>query len=231
MKKNLLNVLLIFGVVGFTNAQKLDKFGAEMGKKTAMGKEIRVPYTDLSSYFGYIKPGSAPDEVRDGKNFYYLYIWIPAVAPELGIRMISPIPEGTKPTGTDFVSPNYIGNEGENKNFFDTWITFEKASGIVKKEDIMNAKSAKWNSLGTNDDSGEMPAQPSGSKYNSLMRILSETSDPLKSLTVGLYRVGFTTYKKGEVQGGFLAQVGAPVKLPGVAISSDLDGIMKALNK
>ncbi|MBL0072959.1 MAG: hypothetical protein IPP34_14610 [Bacteroidetes bacterium] len=71
-----------------------------------------------------------------------------------------------------------------------------------------------------------MPAQPSGSKYNSLMRVTSETSDPLKSLTMGLYRVGFTTFKTGEVQGSFLAQVGAPVKLPGVKISSNMEALM-----
>ena len=47
-----------------------------------MGKEIRIPYTDIISYYGYIKPGTAPDETRGGKNYYYLYLWIPAVAPE-----------------------------------------------------------------------------------------------------------------------------------------------------
>ncbi|WP_369807456.1 LipL32 family surface lipoprotein [Tenacibaculum finnmarkense] len=25
------------------------------------------------------------------KKFYYLYLWIPAVSPELGIRMVSPV--------------------------------------------------------------------------------------------------------------------------------------------
>lgn len=54
-------------------AQKLDKFGADLAKKSVMGKEIRVPYTDLTSYFGYIKPGSTPDEVKKGKkNVLYL---------------------------------------------------------------------------------------------------------------------------------------------------------------
>ena len=32
--------------------------------------------------------------------------------------------------------------------------------------------------------------------------------------------IHFTTYKKGEVNGSFLAQVGAPIKLPGVKIAS-----------
>ena len=79
------------------NAQKLDKFGADLGKKSVMGKEIRVPYSDVVSYYGFIKPGATPDETRDGKKYYYLYMWVPVAAPEIGIRMVSPIPEGMKP--------------------------------------------------------------------------------------------------------------------------------------
>ncbi len=213
-----------------SNAQKLDKFGADMGKKTAMGKEIRVPYSDLVSYYGYIKPGSKPDEERGGKNYYYLYVWIPAVAPELGIRMISPVPEKMNPEATDFVAADFKDNGSDRKNFFDTWVTLEKAAGVTSASDITaKGKSASWSSFGVNDDSGEMPAQPSGSNYNSLMRVTSETSDPLKSLTVGLYRIGFTTYKTGEVQGTFLAQIGASVKLPGVQVSKDLESLEKAV--
>jgi hypothetical protein len=209
------------------NAQKLGKFGADMGKKSLMGKEIRVPYTDVSSYYGYVKPGAVPDEKKNGKNFYYLYIWIPAVAPELGIRMISPIPEGMAPGSTDFVSPNYKGNESDTKNYFDTWITLERANEVMASKDIMKGKTSSWMSYGVNDDSGEMPAQPSGSKYNSLMRVTSEMGNPTKALVVGLYRIGFTTYKTGDVVGSFLAQVGAPVKLPGVVVASSLEELMK----
>jgi hypothetical protein len=59
------------------------------------------------------------------------------------------------------------------------------------------------------------------------MRISSEPGNPLKALVVGLYRVGFTTYKTGEVQGSFLAQIGAPVKLPGVKVARDLESLSK----
>lgn len=223
--------LICFGIGMIANAQKLDKFGADLGKKSAMGKDVRVPYTDLLSYYGYVKPGAAPDETRDGKKFYYLYLWIPAAAPEIGIRMISPVPEGMKPAETDFSGADYKANTGDTKSYFDTWITLERADGIVNTEDIMKGKSAKWFSLGSNDDSGEMPAQPSGSKYNSLMRVTSDASDPAKSLVIGLYRIGFTTYKTGEVQGSFLAQVGAPVKLPGVGVASTLEDLMKQVKK
>lgn len=230
-RRIILTCLICLGIGMIANAQKLDKFGSDLGKKTVMGKEIRVPYTDIASYYGYIKAGAVPDETRDGKKFYYLYVWIPLVAPEIGIRMISPIPGGMKPSETDFVGVDYKGNEGDAQSYFDTWITLERADGILGVDDILNGKTATWHSYGTNDDSGEMPAQPSGSKYNSLMRITSEVSDPLKALVVGLYRIGFTTYKVGEVQGSFLAQVGAPVKLPGVGIASNLEDLMKLVKK
>jgi hypothetical protein len=221
-------ITLIGVAIAFSsNAQKLEKFGMDAGKKSVMGKEVRVPYTDLISYYGYIKPGSAPDAVKDGKKMYYLYIWIPAVAPELGIRMASPVPEKMAPAATDFVGADYTANTADKTNYFDTWITLEKAAGVTSADKIATAKTATWNSIATNDDSGEMPAQPSGSHYNSLMRITSETSNPTKALTVGLYRVGFTTYKTGEVQGSFVAQIGAPVKLPGVAVASNLDDLKK----
>ncbi|MEI7499262.1 MAG: Lipl32 family lipoprotein [Bacteroidota bacterium] len=230
-KKIILTCLIFFGIGIILNAQKLDKFGADLGKKSMMGKEIRVPYTSLTSYFGFVKPGAVPDETKNGKKFYYLYLWIPAVAPEIGIRMISPVPEGMKPSETDFVGADYKANEGNTKDYFDTWITLERANGVATVDDIMKGKNTTWNTYASNDDSGELPAQPSGSKYNSLMRITSETSDPLKALVVGLYRIGFTTYKVGEVQGSFVAQVGAPVKLPGVGISSNLEDLMKQVKK
>jgi hypothetical protein len=230
-----MNRKLITGLVCMlaisVNAQKLDKFGADLAKKNVMGKEIRVPYTDLTNYFGFIKPGSAPDEVKGGKKMYYVYVWIPVAAPEIGIRMISPAPDSVKPNDNDYKSADYIANAADTKSFFDTWITFEKAQGIMKIEDVAaKAKTASWTTIETNDDSGDMPAQSSGSKYNSLMRITSEVSNPTKAIVMGLYRIGFTTYKTGEVQGSFLAQIGAPIKLPGVAVAAkpeDLAAISK----
>ncbi|MBN8565491.1 MAG: Lipl32 family lipoprotein [Flavobacteriales bacterium] len=221
MKKNVLAAIICLSFAINATAQKLDKFGADLGKKSLMGKEVRVPYTEMSNYFGFIKPGAAPDEVVNGKKMYYVYVWVPIAAPEIGIRMISPVPEGMKPGATDMVSADFTANVADTKSYFDTWITFERAESILKLDDIKSKiKTTKWISIESNDDSSEMPAQPSGSKYNSLMRITSDTGNPTKSLVMGLYRIGFTTYKKGEVNGSFLAQVGAPIKLPGVKIAS-----------
>jgi hypothetical protein len=231
VKVAMIGTLALFIISGL-NAQKLDKFTADLGKKVVMNKDVRIPYTDVISYFGYVKPGVAPDEVKDGKKYYYLYIWVPIAAPEIGVRMISPVPEKMKPEKDDFVTQDFTDNKDERKTFFDTWISFERANGIVSVDKILSdAPTASWMNLGTNDDSGEMPAQPSGSKYNSLMRITSDISDPLKSLVIGLYRIGFTTYKVGEVQGSFMAQVGAPIKIPGIVIAADLETLVKMVNE
>jgi hypothetical protein len=227
MKKLFIAVFALGAIAA--QAQKLDKFGADMGKKSLMGKEVRVPYTDVVSYYGYIKPGTKPDEVKNGKNYYYLYVWIPAAAPELGVRMASPVPEKMAPEKTDYVSANYTENAADKKSFFDTWIALERADGIVTKADLKKAKTASWKTYDQNDDSSEMPAQPSGSKYNSLMRITSDVNNPTKALVAGLYRVCFTTYKKGDVNGSFVAQLGAPVKLPGVVVAQTVEELEKLI--
>ena len=208
-------------------AEKLPTFGAEVGKKSMMGKTIRLPYTSLVSYWGYVKPGSEPDEMVDGKKMYYLYVWIPAVAPEIGVRMVSPGANYGNPGKDDMVSANWNEGADAKDSYFDTWINFERALSVINPEDIKTkVKSTKWIGYDSNDDSSELPAQPSGSKYNSLLRISSVPSEPTKALVRGLYRIAFTSYKAGEVEGTFMAQVGAPIALPGIIIEKDIDTLL-----
>ncbi|GAA4279154.1 Lipl32 family lipoprotein [Aquimarina mytili] len=225
MKTRILILLSAFALIFSVDAQaqKLKKFGGLTEKKIGP-KTIKVPYTEVVSYMGYAAPGNE-DEVKDGKKFYYIYVWIPAVAPELGVRMMSPVAGAKIKNATK--SKSYEENAG-SKDFFDTYITLERSS-IISKDNITEegVKSAKWTTLAKNDDSSEMPKQPSGSSYNSLLRYKSEASDPLKALTVGLYRVGFTTFKTGEVKGTFLAQVAAPIKLPGVVMAKTIEDLKK----
>ncbi len=206
-----------------TNAQKLKAFGSSIEKKVGPVKK-RVPYLDVISYLGHASPGTE-SEVKDGKKFYYIYLWIPAVAPELGLRMMSPA--GNAKTKDPIVGEGYEENK-DSKDFFDTYITLERSS-VFTVDGIAGAEDATWTTLKKNDDSGEMPKQPSGRKYNSLLRYESQVGDPLKALTKGLYRIGFTSYKKGEVNGTFLAQIGSPIKLPGVVMSNTLEGLLEQM--
>ncbi len=209
-------------------AQKLSSFGSSI-EKTVGPKTIKVPYTDVISYLGYAANGQE-DEVKDGKKFYYIYVWVPLAAPEIGVRMMSPVPAKYK-NKSAIVSNEYSENMG-SEDFFDTYITLER-SNIISVDNISEeaVKSAKWVVFERNDDSSEMPKQPSGSSYNSLLRYKSEVSNPAKALTVGLYRVGFTTYKKGEVNGTFLAEVAAPVKLPGVVMAKTIEELLEGLKE
>ena len=224
MKSILLPMLLCslcFLSVQDLQAQKLKKFGSSIEKKLGP-KKIRVPYTDVISYLGYAEPGSE-DAIVENKKYTYLYLWIPAVAPEIGVRMVSPH-NGSK-IKDPIIAPNYEAHR-DTKEFFDTYITIEK-SNINSLDGISQDKidNANWTRLEYNDDTREIYAQPDGRNYNSLLRYESEVDNPLKALSVGLYRIGFTTFKRGEVKGTFLAQVGSPVKLPGVIITRNIEDL------
>ena len=227
MKRNLIILAALLFASTSIYSQKLGNFGGLTEKKVGP-KTIKVPYTSVTSYLGYAEKDSE-DAVVDGKKYTYLYLWIPAVAPELGVRMMSPANSKVAAKLKDVTKAANYDQNADTKDFFDTYITLER-SDIISLKDISAEKiaSANWKTLAKNDDSSEMPAQPSKSKYNSLLRVKSVPSDPLKAITVGLYRVGFTTYKKGEVKGTFVAQVAAPIALPGVIITKNIEDLKKA---
>jgi len=236
MKKHglLIAVAIIAAIVSLAGCATtgLPTFGAEIGSQANPlpgGDPIRIPYNSLISYYGAIEPGQAPDEVVGGKKMYYLYVWVPLVAPEIGVRMVSPVPEGMQPAEADFVAPGFAA--ADKASYFDPWITVERSATAINPADIVGAKSGKWMRYGTNDDSSELPPLPNGSKYNSLLRLVSEPSDPLKALVRGVYRIGFTTFKVGEVKGTFLAQIGAPIAIPGVVVAKSLDELAAAVKE
>lgn len=202
---------------------------ATTGLKSSIQKgfgplSMRLPYASMANYYGYVSPGVEADGTYKEKDAYYLYFWVPAVIDEVGVSMYSPA--DMDPAEGDFVATNYQELiEGDSEAFFDTYLVLEKMDIFdpAKIKDGGNAISE----LATNDDSGEMAANPSGSKYNSLLRHKSEISDPLKALTRGVYRIGFTSFR-GSVEGSFIANVGT--NIPGVVIASSLEELHTAVN-
>lgn len=217
---------LIAMTICFTSAQaqKLKAFGSSKEVKAGPLTK-KVPYTDINSYLGYAAPDTE-DAVVDGKKFYYLYVWVPAIAPELGVRMMSPVSKKNK-IKNPIMGVGYEENIG-SEAYFDTYITLER-SDIVTKDGMANMDAANWWTLAKNDDSKEMPKQPSKRSYNSLLRYKTNAGDPKGAITRGLYRIGFTSYKKGEVNGTFLAQIAAPIKLPGIIIAKTPEEILAQL--
>lgn len=188
------------------SAQRLDRFASK----------ARVSYGKTITYFGYLSPGNQPDEISNGKNFYYLYFQLPDSVAELGIRMISPVPAVVMPDKGDLVTENYYSNEKDKTNYFDPWIAIEKAEN--PKHFLQNDTAAKWITIGFNDDSSELFWQPNGKRNNALLRIINKQQPTDKKIAPGFYRICFTDNKQPEVKGSFVVQLGTAHKLPGLKL-------------
>jgi hypothetical protein len=205
-------------LAGLAACTKLPPFGADLGKQVNARGTQRAPYATTVRYDGWVAPGSEPDEIRDGKKMFYLYAWIPANSPELGVRMVSPARlAGSPRRQVDFVEPEAAARKATSI-YFDTWVRFERCLAAVDPEDIAKP-CQQWVTFGENDDSDELPANPSGQKYNALLRVASNVDDPLRVLVRGMYRIAFTSYKVGEVQGTYAAEVGSVAPLLGAALA------------
>ncbi|MEO5572000.1 MAG: LipL32 family surface lipoprotein [Bacteroidia bacterium] len=204
-------IVSLFLFTGACYAQRLDKFVSETGKVVRINKEQSIPYREVITYFGYIKPGSEPDEIRDSLNYYNFYFWLSDSVSEIGVRIISPVPDVVMPDRGDLTSENYFENEKNKENYFDTWISLERADSIFTKgEALLNQKKINWMLLGSNDDSPELFVQPSGKNSNSLVRIVS---NPVNRLSRGLYKIAFTSPKQKELKGSYILQLGMTSKL------------------
>ena len=192
--------------------------------KGAGPAQVRIPYANTVDYFGYVSPSVKPDGKYKGKDTFYLYFWVPAVIDEVGVSMYSPADKA--PGANDFKHKLYDTEIAKDADkFFDTYLVLEKLK-IFSPEKIKKGGSV-MSTLKYNDDTGEIPANPGGRKYNSLLRHKSEVSNPLKALVRGVYRVSFTSFR-GSVQGSYIATIGT--NIPGVKIASSLEELHTLVN-
>ncbi|OAN17500.1 hypothetical protein A3K86_08025 [Photobacterium jeanii] len=188
---------------------------------------VAIPYANSVNYFGYIDKDSKPSAKVNGKDAYYLYMWVPAALDELGVRMISPVGNLAEPSKEDFVQKGYEGKlKKDSEKWFDTWIRVERMN-VFSPEKIKKANKV-FSVLDKDDDGDDTYEEERHAKYNSLVRIKTQANKPQKALTRGLYRVVFTTYKRGNVGGSFVATVGT--NIPGVKMSTSLSELHKMVN-
>ncbi|MBX7059182.1 MAG: Lipl32 family lipoprotein [Leptospirales bacterium] len=220
MKSKLMGAALLAAISLFALA------GCKTGhlsSSNSYGGMVSAPYVSYVQYLGYIKPGTRPDGQYNGKNAYYLYFWVPAAIDEVGISMYSP----SDATNADFVSQSFKDNfAGDPQSFFDTYLVLERMD-IIDPARIRNGGRA-LQTLATNDDSSEVPANPSGSAYNSLLRAQTDLNDPLKALVRGVYRITLTSFR-GDVKGSFVATIGT--NIPGVKVAASLEELHKLVNE
>ena len=213
---------LVALVLALGGCKSLPPFNADLGRETSPMGAVRVPYAVAVSYFGYVQTGTDAADARagnGGKKTLYLYLWLPDITPELGIRMLSPVAGLAAPTNRDFVEDSFRDKAATDPtSYFDPWIALQRCLSTAAPEDIAKP-CGQWVSLGDNDDSAELPPQPGGERHNALLRVASGTDDPLKVLARGMYRIAFGTRKGSDMHGTFLTQLGAPIELHGVAMA------------
>ncbi len=193
--------------------------------QSVAGVEARLPYANYTNYFGYVDESSTPQGKYKGKDAYYLYAWVPAAVDEIGVSMISPA--ANKPSDSDFVNESFTKNNEKNPNkFFDTYMVLDRLDILDSAKIKKGGKSLQ--TLTYNDDSSELSANPGGQSYNSLLRQVSDISNPTEALVRGVYRISFTSFRSA-IEGSFEATVGTNV--PGVKIASSLEELHKLVNE
>ncbi len=187
--------------------------------------KVSLPYLNYTKYYGYVDTSVKPEGKYKDKDAYYLYVWVPAAVDELGVSLVSPATG--KPGKKDFVHDFYKkGMKKDKKAYFDTYLVLDRLKVTDAKKIKDGGKVLQ--TLTYNDDSSELPKNPGGRHYNSVLRHESKLGSPTKALVRGLYRISFTSFR-GKVNGSYMATLGS--NIPGIKVANTLAGLQKLVNK
>jgi hypothetical protein len=169
------------------DAQRPDKFCRDMeGKK--------IVYNDVKSYYGYIAPGAPADEVVEGKRVFYIYFALNDSLEELAVRLVHPVPDLAMPDKGDIVADEYYQHEHEQSASFDGRIFLQRCASGSRDQ----LAKCRWKMIF--DDNAA-----------SVIRLYTK-----KDIIPAVYRIGITTAKPQEMQGGYLVQIGSTSMMQGM---------------
>ena len=200
-------IIILFFLFSFhSSAQRLERFGSN-----------GISYTVIKTLYGTVPTHNISSVFANDTFTYFIFLWIPDSIKEIGIRMLSPVPELAMPDQGEMETPDYAERAG-TKKFFDPFIFLEQAQDASAPEDAFaKNKTLHWKMLGQNDNSTDVTAQPTGEKKNSLLRLYDAPEKNIR-LTRGLYRVCFRGYRGKQPAGTFLLQVGIYEMMPGLRL-------------
>lgn len=209
MKLPLLSLLFLLLYSSLSNAQRLPLFGSETSQRKYGEQVNRNPYDASLSYFECIDSVNAFVVKENEKEFYTLYFFIEDTLTELGIRVLSPLPELTSPNKGHLATEDFYNSKNKNKGF-NSFLSISKADGLGKRNEFLQFKDEPtWKLMCENDDSKEME-----NPENSLIRIVNGKNNIY--LWPGLYRIQISTSDKKELIGSFLLQTGI---IPAIQLS------------
>jgi hypothetical protein len=197
-----------------TSAQRMGPFCSFSVNYDQSGQESIGPYIGTVRYFNFFEKDDPADDTSKNQNRYYFYFSLPVSTNEIGARAVSPIPTTILPARGDQVAVNYFENESNKGDFFDPVIIIEKC---ISDEN----GNSQWIELGMNDNSEELPAQPTGERKNALVRVTSDTADVNKMLVPALYRVVVMDKNDLPAIGGCFIQVGITKQVTGFMLYRD----------
>ena len=192
-------LLAVIFLPAAVSAQRLGRFGKG---DTGQGE---TAYGTIKSYFGYADSTTFPAEMISDTGYYIIYFTLADSVPDLGLRLISPVPALVFPDRGDRVSDNYYENEKKRNASFDP-IMYLQVLTLQTEGDSIITGSQEWKNIAFNDDSRELSPPAS-----SLIRLK-------QPLPPGAYRIAFKS-KDNKVKGGYLVQLGSSGPVSNVKLS------------
>jgi hypothetical protein len=193
------------------NAQRLGRFTMS---KFAAGGESGIAYPMQKSFFAKLPSDTIPSYILNDTTFYFIYLWLPKPVKELGLRLISPVPQFASAWKGDYEAEDYHDSLKAGGKYFDPVLIAERVLNINSPEEFFNKA---WRHLGKNDNSSEAPAQPSMKKNNSLLRLGANEKDT-SYVPSGLYAISFASANNKKPEGTFVLQVGVTEVVPGLKL-------------
>jgi len=184
-------------------AQRLAPFGSETHLEKIGDRINRIPYESTLSYFECINVGNEFVQMNKSKATYVIYFFVDDSLTELGIQVLSPVPELTSPNKGHIATEDFFNNCKNKNEGFNSFIRISKSESHYEQQMLVDLKTEPiWNLLGENDDSNEM-----NNPENSLIRILNAKNNLF--LSPGIYKVEISVSGKGALEGSFLLQAGS----------------------
>jgi hypothetical protein len=148
-------------------AQRLEPFGSGGNKKTGMNARS-IPYENTLFYFECINDNN-DFLVRDGKEGSLCDVLFSGRQPvqEIGLRVLSPIPELVSPNRGHIVTADYSDSCDYKEKGFDPVLKISRSKKQFSRTDLSQSETKpEFILLGENDNNDEMNV-----KENALIRL------------------------------------------------------------
>jgi hypothetical protein len=194
-------------------AQRLGRFTMS---KFAAGGEKGIAYPMQKSFFGKLPSDTVPSFIMNDTTFYYIYLWLPKRVKELGVQLLSPVPQYASAWKGDYEAEDYHDSLKAGGKYFNTILIVEYVGSYSPEDSKKGNLFVLDGTYDRNYNSSKASAQLS-MKKNSPLRIGINEQDTAYA-PEGLYQITFTSADNKKPAGTFVLQVGVTEVIPGLKL-------------